>query len=181
MRRHWVFLYLAYLSRPSHDRALYRWMRKAKPQKVLELGLGLGVRARRVIDYARLLRPGQTIEYSAVDLFEMRSEGQEPGLSLKLAHKTLISTGARIRLLPGDPYTALARSANALGPQDLILIRADQDRAALERAWFYVPRLMHDTTRLVLEERTAEGGVAVRLPSRDEIDRAAQSLRRRAA
>jgi hypothetical protein len=111
----------------------------------------------------------------------MRSEGQERGLSLKLAHKTLISTGARIRLLPGDPYTALARSANALGPQDLILIRADQDRAALERAWFYVPRLMHDATRLVLEERTAEGGVAVRLPSRDEVDRAAQSTRRRAA
>ena len=65
-------------------------------------------------------------------------------------------------MLPGNPFTALARSANALGPMDVILIAADQDAPSLERAWFYVPRLLRASTR-VFQEIAGEGDQATHL------------------
>ncbi len=39
-----------------------------------------------------------------------------------------------------------------------MLISADQDTAALEQAWFYVPRMLHDQS-VVLQEVPGEQGV----------------------
>jgi len=174
--------YLGYLSKPKDMRPLYRLLskrnRKDPIRKITELGVGTGERTLRMLE---LCGPGDDAVYTGIDLFEARQNGDGPGLSLKEAHKKLTATNIKIRLVPGDPYSALARSANGLGGQDLILISADQDRASLAKAWFYVPRMMHAGT-VVWEEELVEGRRVLRLVSLEEIEkRAASSRVRRAA
>jgi hypothetical protein len=142
-------LYLSYFSKPKGFRPLYRAIRKRPPTKIVELGIGTAERTLRMLE---LCEAGSETSYTGIDLFEARGEGAGPGLSLKAAHTKLAATGVKVRLVPGDPFSALARSANALSGQDLILISADQDREALARAWFYVPRMMHPGTFVLLEE-----------------------------
>ena len=175
------YLYLAYLSKPSNDRALYRMIRKHKVRKILELGMGKGLRARRMIELAMQVKFDKPVWYTAVDLFEMRPAEVLPGVALKLAHRDLQTTGAKVRLLPGDPFSTLSRAANTIGPQDLIVISADQDRESLARAWFYMPRMLHDQSRLFVEESEGDGRCALRLMPRAEIEQLAADTRRRAA
>jgi hypothetical protein len=175
-------LYLGYFSQPRGLRPLYRLLckrRKRQPiRKITELGVGPGDRTLRVLE---LCGPTDETAYTGIDLFEARQNGDGPGLSLKEAHKKLTTTGAKVRLIPGDPNSALTRSANALADQDLILISADQDRASLARAWFYVPRMLHEST-IVLEEARLDGEITLKPISHEEIrQRAAAAKGRRAA
>jgi hypothetical protein len=55
-----------------------------------------------------------------------------------------------VQLVPGDAFTALARTANALADTDLIVISADQDAAALDLSWFYLPRMLHAASQVVV-------------------------------
>jgi hypothetical protein len=142
-------LYLSYFSKPQGYRPLYRALRKRPPTKIVELGIGSAERTLRMLE---LCAAGPETSYTGIDLFEARGQGAAPGLSLKAAHTKLSATGVKVRLVPGDPFSALSRSANALAGQDLILISADQDRESLARAWFYVPRMMHPGTLVLLEE-----------------------------
>jgi predicted O-methyltransferase YrrM len=181
--RHCKRLYFSYFSQPSSDRFVYRFLRKRRIRKILELGIGTGVRAQRMLQLATGDQYPPSISYTGVDLFESRSETDGPGLSLKLAHRQLKVAGARVRLVPGDPYSALARIANELGAIDLILISADQDRQSLAKAWFYVPRIMHAETLVLLEDRHATAGVMKlsRVPRLQIEQWAAQTTPRRAA
>jgi hypothetical protein len=142
-------LYLSYLSKPKGYRSLYRAVRRRPPTKIVELGIGTAERTLRLFE---MCEAGAETSYTGIDLFEARGEGAAPGMSLKAAHTKLAATGVKVRLVPGDPFSALSRSANALTGQDLILISADQDRESLARAWFYVPRMMHPGTLVLLEE-----------------------------
>ena len=121
------YLYLAYLSRPVGDRAIYR-------------------------------------------------TSAAPGLSIKEAHRLLKATTAQVQLIPGDPRT-LARAANALQNQDLVIISAEHDDAALAGAWFYLPRMLHADSVVYRETRVAETLVpALLAPS--EIEFLASANRR---
>jgi hypothetical protein len=148
------FLALAWFSRPAHERCLYRDLRRSGGTAIVELGVGDARRARRLIAVAGRYASGARISYAGIDLFEARPV-DAPGLRLKEAHRELTRTGAHIRLVPGDPLSALARSANALTSTDLLVISADLDSASLERAWFYVPRMLHPGSRVFLETREA--------------------------
>lgn len=170
-------LYLCYLSKPEGLRPLYRLLckrRKKSPvRKITELGVGTAERTLRLWE---LCPPTDDAVYTGIDLFEARAAADGAGLTLKDAHKKLAATGMKIRLVPGDPYSALARSANSLADQDLILIAADQDRASLARAWFYVPRMMHEST-LVYEEELVEGESTWKPVPPDEIARRAAAAK----
>lgn len=96
------------------------------------------------------------VRFVGIDEFESRPASPSP-LSLKSAYQLLNPLGARVRLLPGDPFAALAQSANTLLGTDLILIDAHQDPASLMHAWFYVPRMLHDQS-LVVVEAAGHGG-----------------------
>jgi len=67
------------------------------------------------------------VSYVGVDLFEDRSTADAAAqrISLKAAHRLLCSSGARVRLLPGDPYSVLARAANHLGKADLVVVSSE--------------------------------------------------------
>jgi hypothetical protein len=174
--------YFSYLSTPTGNRPIYREICRRRVRKILELGVGDGQRSVRMIKLAGLFHPPPEVEFNGMDLFESRTAADGPGMSLKMAHRILGGTGSQIQLIPGDPYTGLARSANSLGKLDLVVVSARLHPRSLVRAWFYVPRLLHDRT-LVFQEQLRPGGqTSLRLLCFDEIETlAAASVMRRAA
>lgn len=132
-------------------------MRRRPVRSLVEIGVGMGRRAMRLLAVARRYRPEERLSYAGIDLFEARP-GEAPGWSLKEAHRHLTKTGVQLRLIPGDPFSALARSANALTSSDLLVIAADHDADSLERAWFYIPRMLHPASLVFVEEQDAATG-----------------------
>jgi hypothetical protein len=157
------YLYLSHFSQPSWERTLYRSMRLTRPRKILEVGLADAVRSRRLIEVAQRYQPAGEIEYVGIDLFEARPS-ESPGIPLKEAHRRIKPLGCRVQLVPGDPFSALARTANSLRAMDLVIVSADQDPASLARAWFYVPRILHEGSRVHVEEVSSEPGKRVLRP-----------------
>ena len=174
-------LYLSYFSRPASNRPIYQALLCSRVRRILELGIGFGERAMQMIEAAARFHPRGQIEFTGIDLFESRTSADGPGMTLKLAHRRLKATGARVLLLPGDPLSALSQGANAIGQVDLMVFSVRLQRRSLAAAWFYVPRLLHPETRVFLEEILPGGGVATRAVGRAEIDALAAVARRRAA
>ncbi|HEX7449537.1 MAG TPA: hypothetical protein VF306_18410 [Pirellulales bacterium] len=174
--------HLVYVASPAGERAVYREIERRQARKILELGVAGGQRARRMIEAAKRGAAGPVC-YAGIDLFDMRP-ADDDHLTLKQAHALLKPSGARVRLIPGDPFTALARMANEIGPCDLIVVAGDQPEESLQRAWFYVPRLLHAGTAVFAEHRDALGAAAefALMRHEDIHQRAARcSARRRAA
>ncbi|OHB68792.1 MAG: hypothetical protein A2V70_19095 [Planctomycetes bacterium RBG_13_63_9] len=175
-------IYLLYFSQPSEYRPVYRAIHRQQARKILQLGLGIGQTALRMIEVAGRLTPLRQIHFAAVDPFDARSAADGPGVTLKMAHRLLTSTGARVHLVPGYPSVELARVANSLGQVDLLVLSARQNLRDSDRAWFYVPRLLHERSQVFLERLLPGGSTALRLVPRGEIDAlAAAAARRRAA
>lgn len=124
--------------------------------------------------------PADELQYSGIDLFESRGE-PSGGPTLKEAYRRLRATGARVRLVPGDPLQALEFAANSLQSIDLLVIAADSGAAEPGPAWFYVPRMLHGRSLVVVEEPSDSGYVLRRLPPAEIAARAARPASRRAA
>jgi hypothetical protein len=155
--------FLAHLSKPASDRAVYRAIQSSPTCSIVEIGLGTALRTLRMIGLAQARRGGELVRYTGIDLFEARTAGL-PGLSLKDAYRRLRSTGAQVRLIPGTPLEALARKANDLVGTDLLVIASDVDQASLQSAWVFVPRLLHARSRVLVER--VDGGA----PSFEPLD-----------
>ncbi len=141
---------LCYFSQPKHHRAVYRAVRKRSPATIVELGIGDARRSVNLIRLAQRCLPDVAIAYTGIDLFEARDPAS-PGLSLKSAHQQLKATGAKLRLVPGDPFAAMSRTANCLVGTDLLVIGHDQDQESLQQAWFYVPRILVPDSLIFVE------------------------------
>lgn len=175
------YVHLAYFAKPAVDRAVYRAVKQLRPKTIVEIGVGPATRSLKAIMLAARLRSEDRIAYTAVDLFEASPEGRA-SLGLKKAHQVLSATGAKVQLVPGDPFSALARMANSLVGTDLVIVSADQLGEAMDRAWFYVPRMLHDASIVLLEEPAEKGGTAFRQLGKHEIvTRYVGDMRRRAA
>jgi hypothetical protein len=175
-------IYLLYLSKPSSDRLIYRAIVRKKVRRILELGIGEGKRALRMIDAAARLAPRAEIQYVGMDLFEARNETDGPGLSLISAHRVLKQSGAWIKLIPGDPLNNLARMANDLGQFDLLIFSPQFKTHRLNPNWFFVPRLLHAQSMVYMESKLPGGANAMQVVSHRAIDQwAAKSVRWKAA
>jgi len=135
-----------------------------------------------MIELAALHSSPGRIRYTGIDRFEARTSSEGPGLCVKGAHRLLRRTGARVQLLPGDPFSVLARAANNLTGSDLLVISAGLDPRSLARAWFYVPRMLAEGSCVLVEERSGpEGELSFRRMTPDEIDRLARAATLRRA
>jgi hypothetical protein len=146
-----AYLFLACFSQPAADRPIYRAIRRAKVRSILEIGIDSPRRTERMIRLAAA--GGETVRYAAIDQFESRLEPDGDILSLKQAHRLLRRYPVRARLLPGEPATVLTRNANQLGTFDLALIWLPDACGDSARAWFYIPRLLHGTSRVFIGRR----------------------------
>lgn len=174
------YAYLAYLSKPKADRALYQQIRRLRPQRIVEVGIGSLERAIRLISVAQRYCDEKTVTFTGFDWFEERAAGVPP-LPLIHAHRQLQLTGARIRLVPGDPTATLPEVANSLQRTDLMLLSHRIADADFERDWFYLPR-MCQTGTVVLREALTDGEARYAPISAEELDRraAARTIRRAA-
>jgi predicted O-methyltransferase YrrM len=167
------YYYWAYLAQPAGDRKLYRLLRQHPSRSIVELGVGRGERTRRMLEVARRFTPSETLRYTGIDLFEARVE-PATGLKLKEAHQRLHLPGVKVQLVPGDPFSALSRTANNLRDTDLVIIRADQDSESVSRAWYYVPRMLHAQSLVLWEQAAADSpATTYQTLSRVDVDRLA--------
>jgi hypothetical protein len=172
----------ACFAKPAHERSLEQTVKRQRPRRILEIGLGDGGRARRVISLAQRYQARNEIHFVGIDLFEDR-HGDQPPFPLKDAYRQLRSTGARVRLVPGDAYGALVRSANSFSDIELVLISADVNKASLAAAWFYLPRTLAKNAIVLWADGTLPDGEYRQVP-RAELLAAARPMRmprRRAA
>lgn len=168
-------VWLGRLSQPAGERAVHRHVLRHGPARILEVGLGTLVRTERMLRAAA--RAGGEVTYVGLDRFEGRAVGDPPGVSLKEAHRRLGGL-ARVRLVPGNADTSLARLCNQLGTFDLVLVSADNDERHLERAWFFLQRLLTPTTTVLVEP--AAGSVWTVLPRARIAELAARTVAKRA-
>ncbi len=177
---------VANFSRPASQRCVYRAIRRGRVVNIVELGIGDGTRAVRMIELAmsRLGSDGLSVRYTGIDEFESRGPERGEGLTLKEAHQRLRATGAAIQLVPGDPQAALARAANSLMGTDLLVVSTDVEAESLRGAWRFVPRMLHRGSLVYLEESDPSGGLRLVRLSAGEVSRLAEAqpaARRRAA
>jgi len=180
---HFRRLYLRWFSRPGSDRCIYRNAPWGQIHSIVELGLGRGRRALRLIELAAETVAAGEIRYTGIDLFEARTATDPPGLTMLDAYRLLKPTGVRVRLAPGDPYAALRARANELRQTDLLVISAAIDQDALAQAWFYIPRMLHSASQVFVETTGPQGRTAFRrlLPVHLEgLSASARPLRRAA-
>ena len=157
----WKYVYLSRFSQPEGDRLLFRLIRECRPRRLAEIGIPSLTRSRRAIEVAQRFAAGDRVEYTGLDRFDARLDGQ-PRLSLKRTHRELKGTGAKVRLVPGDPPLAVTATANQMLGLDLLVFSANIDLEAFGKAWFYVPRMLQPST-LVLREIAGEAGSFERL------------------
>ncbi|HTN77901.1 MAG TPA: hypothetical protein VL096_21735 [Pirellulaceae bacterium] len=153
-------------------------------QTIVEVGVGQLGRSRKMLEFAAEKSPLENLKFAGIDLFESRVDTAS-GVELKAAHRELKPLCGKLQLIPGDVYSALARSANSLTKTDLLIFSAGLDADSLAKAWFYVPRMLHDQSLVFLEEPTAKAGeTQFRQLKRLEIEQfastAAKSMRRAA-
>ena len=177
------YIYLAYLSQPATDRPIYRSIEKRSIRSILELGLGNGVRAERMIAVVSRHQPDVELQYTGIDLFEDRPAGA-PQIALKQAYQQLRQQHIKVRLVPGDPFEALSRIANYVSGIDLVVVAGDQDPQSMARAWMFLPRMIHGETLVLSQTGDAHGKLADFVPlTREQLDELAglRGRRRRIA
>ncbi|MFV2070296.1 MAG: hypothetical protein ACC645_25295, partial [Pirellulales bacterium] len=99
------------------------------------------------------------LQYTGIDLFESRPAAS-PGIRLKQAHRLLTGCGVRIRLVPGGPAEALARTANSLMRVDLLIVGNGVDGESMREAWKFVPRMLHNGSDVFVWETRRENRAA---------------------
>ncbi len=144
---------LAFFSKESSDRQLFRLVKKHRVLRIVELGIGSLERTSKLLKLAGDNASQGEIQYTGFDSFDLRAESEEP-LSLIMAHRELIRCGASVRLTPGGPASGLPAQANSLSDTDLLLISPSVSDEVLEPLWFYLPRMCHPGT-LVLSQLNA--------------------------
>ena len=169
-------LYLLYFSRPASNRTLYKAIRAKPVRCIVELGIDLGGRTERILEIAGWR--SESLRYTGIDLFEARTSG-EGCPSLKDTFARLRVPGVRVQLVPGDPYMALMRVANALAGTDLLLIAANQDQESLARAWSWIPRMLTPSSLVFVETCGASPGeINWRQLKLDEVQQLASAVAR---
>lgn len=168
-------VWLTRLSKPAGERDVHRHVLRHAPPRILEIGLGTLVRTERMLSAAA--RAVGEVVYVGFDRFEGRSVGDPPGVSLKEAHRRLAGAG-KVRLVPGNADSSLARLCNQLGQFELVLVSADNDPRHLDRAWFFIQRLLTPASTVLVEPSP---GAAWTVLPRSRIDElAARTVARRA-
>lgn len=146
-------LFWCYLGKPASDRSLYRAAVQYDFKSVVEIGISSIERTCRVLELAHRFTE-EPVQYTGIDMFESEVRGSNR-IGLKVAHVELKKTGAKVKLMPGDPFSCLSRSVNLLSGTDLLIIGKDADAESMKRSWFYLPRMIHEDTLVMIE--TADG------------------------
>lgn len=175
------YAYLAHFASPKANRQLFRLIKRGKACRIVEIGMGDLARAEALIQVAQRFAGDKKVWYTGFDMFEARPSGQTP-IGLKDAYCRLRATDANIRLVPGVPRMSLPSAANAHQNTDLVILGSAFSNVDIQGGWYYVPRMLHEHSVILSEDRAADGQVSFATISRSQIaERAARDSNRRAA
>lgn len=113
-----------------------------------------GERALNMLRVASKFAVTPNLRYTGVDLFEA-AERAEP-LKLIEMHKRLKIEGVKVQLVPGELGSAVSRIANSHVRTDLIVIGHGFDEVQLEQSWFFMPRMLHSGSVVMIQRRPEE-------------------------
>ncbi len=145
------YAYLAHFSKPRTERQLYRLVKFHQVCRIVEVGIYSVERTAAMIGVAQRYAGAEQVSYTGLDWFDARNTDL-PKLTLKQAHRELQSTGATVRLVPGEPARSVAAIANAHQHTGLLLLGSPVPESTLAPAWFYFPRMI-DADSVALRER----------------------------
>jgi hypothetical protein len=149
----WIrYFSLAHLSRPKSNRQLYRLVKRQQVCRIIEIGISDLARAVSLIEVAQRFAGDKKVWYTGIDFFEARDPSHTP-LPLKETYRILRATEANVRLVPGPPASSVAAAANAHQNTDLILIGPEVTEADMSSAWYYVPRMLNESSTILMERR----------------------------
>lgn len=149
----WSKIYWTHLAGPADARPIFRAILGGTRRRLLEIGVGDAERASKMVQVAAASGP---VRYLGVDLFEARGANHRPGTTLKLALGRLTTTGAEIRLAPGEPAAALARLA-ALRDNDLVVV-ASEFVTEDPHFWRAISSMTTDNAAIFVERTLESGG-----------------------
>lgn len=144
------YMYLTMFAKPVCDRMIYKLIRKNKYRSFVEIGMQDGIRSHNMIQVAQKFGVSSSIRYTGVDHFDDRSSNQTK-LSLIDMHRRLKALDAKTQLVPGDLQPAISRIANSHVRTDLIVISAGFDADSLAASWFFMPRMLHSGSRVLVQ------------------------------
>ena len=84
----------------------------------------------------------------------------------------------RVQLVPGNVDTSLARLCNQLGQFDLVIVSSYNDERHLERAWFFIQRMLATDATVFFQPAAGAAWTALARSRLDAL--AAQPVLRRA-
>lgn len=172
----------ALFSKPTPEKQLLKLAQGQPVRRIVEIGIDSLDSSQRLISTLVKASQGQSVAYTAIDLFDERPTGAEP-LSLATAYRQLAPVGASVRLLPGGVISTLRCEANSLGDTDLLLIARETRELVLEQGGFYLPRMCHPGTLVCqrIDGETADDPGEWQTIPLDEVARRAVPSARAAA
>ncbi len=170
--------HLRYLSKPKSDRILFRLVHRHACRSVVEVGLTDLTRTVKLLQGATWSRSERPVRYTGIDSFDAREENQPP-LTLKEAHRRLSAGSWKARLAPGPGRFVLRRLANELAETDLLLFSSHERLEEDDDTWYYIPRMLHESSIVLVETVSAEGDARFQRVSVEEIERRAEAAARR--
>ncbi len=141
---YWQTVWWSYFAQLPEDRICYRLIQKHKIASILEIGMEDAVRSERMLQVAIRGAGPRVVNFVGIDLFEAHPEADENPLTLKAAHTQLSALGARVKLVPGDAFSALSRTANSLKDIELVVIGWDNSPDVVAKCWNLMPRFLTD-------------------------------------
>lgn len=152
----WQCFWWSNFAQLAEDRCCYRLIQKHKFCSILEIGLEDGTRSQRMIQVALRAAGIRPVHFFGIDLFEANTNPDYEALTLKEAHTRFSALGARVKLVPGDAYSALVRVANQLKDVELVVIGCEQNPEMLQKCWHYLPRVLAPNAIVLLQGDEAE-------------------------
>lgn len=138
----WQTFWWSYFAQLPEDRLCYRVIQKHKLVSIMEIGMEDAVRSERMLQVALRTAGPRVVSYVGIDLFEAHPKADSEQLTLKAAHQLLTATGARVKLVPGDVYSALSRTANSLKDIELVVIGWENTPEVMTKCWNLIPRFL---------------------------------------
>lgn len=168
--------YLRYFVMMIQRSQLYKWhfsrwkkilqlVREVQPKTIMEIGIGNGKSAKKIITNSSQARKDSDIEYYGFDFFETAPIFQDiDNMSLlqtissefippdeEVVRKRLQETGAQVNLFKGDIRETFPNTIEYLPKMDLVIIDCGPSYELLKIVYESVKRLFHLDTVVLFE------------------------------
>lgn len=143
-------VYWKHLAKPTSERELVRFVLSTPVESILEIGMGNGERAARLLDLISKTQARPIQRYVGLDEFEGASDAREH-LKLIAAHRLFTERGLKATLFPGTPANSLLRLTHNVQACDLVIIDEswNADNADGQAIAQWLPRLVKTTGTVI--------------------------------